>query len=151
MSLVSPRGTLSDSRISVHVCFTRFNAIRAHRTITARATRNTQRAETRNTQPTRNTQKTRYRDTQKTRNTQRAKRVTNYEFRVSCTSASWRSAKSSPWTDSGWLAGWLAGCLMGAMEAGRRIRRVRFCMHLYMATDSVMKQNFAFPGSYLEP
>ena len=46
------------------------------------------------------------------------------------------------------LAGWLS--LMGAMEAVRRIRQVRFCTHLYMATDSVMKRNFAFPGSYLE-
>ena len=48
------------------------------------------------------------------------------------------------------LAGWLANSSHGAMEAVRRIRRVRFCMHLYMATDSVMKRNFAFPGSYLE-
>ena len=49
--------------------------------------------------------------TQKSRNAQRAtrettsSRVTSYEFRVSCASASWRSAKSSPWTASGWPAG----------------------------------------------
>ena len=47
------------------------------------------------------------------------------------------------------LAGWLAS-LMGAMEAGRRIRRVRFCMHFCMPIDSVMKLNFTAPGSHLE-
>ena len=72
MSLVSPRGTLSDSRISAHVHFARFNAIRTCRTITARATRSAQK--------TRNTQKTRNRNTQETRNARRAK--TSYELRV---------------------------------------------------------------------
>ena len=50
---------------------------------------------------------------------------------------------------AGWLAGWLAS-LLGAMEAGRRIRRVRFCMHFCMPIDSVMKLNFTAPGSHLE-
>ena len=88
------------------------------------------------------TQNTRH--TQKSCNTQHA-RVTKYEVRVSCVSASWRSAKSSSWTDFG---SWPS--LMGAMQAVRRIRRVRFCMHLRMAVDSVMKPNFAALGSYLE-
>ena len=47
------------------------------------------------------------------------------------------------------FAGWLAS-LLGAMEAGRRIRRVRFCMHFCMPIDSVMKHNFTAPGSHLE-
>ena len=50
---------------------------------------------------------------------------------------------------AGWLAGWLAS-LLGAMEAGRRIRRVRFCMHFCMPIDSVMMHNFTAPGSHLE-
>ena len=49
-----------------------------------------------------------------------------------------------------WLAGWLANSSHGAMEAVRRIRRVRFCMHFCMAVDSVMKLNFTAPGSHLE-
>ena len=48
------------------------------------------------------------------------------------------------------LAGWLANSSHGAMEAVRRIRRVRFCMHFCMAVDSVMKLNFTAPGSHLE-
>ena len=37
-----------------------------------------------------------------------------------------------------------------AMEAARRIRRVRFCMHFCMAVDSVMQLNFTAPGAHLE-
>ena len=37
-----------------------------------------------------------------------------------------------------------------AMEAARRIRRVRFCMHFCMAVDSVMQLNFTALGAHLE-
>ena len=61
----------------------------------------------------------------------------------------WGPAIRGSWL-AGWLAGWLANSSHGAMEAVRRIRRVRFCMHFCMAVDSVMKLNFTAPGSHLE-
>ena len=97
--------------------------------------------ERRNTQNARRTHDTRRNCA--TRNT-RELRSTKFEFRVQVRVGARRNPPRGPTLVAGWPS------LLGAMEAVRRIRRVRFCMHLRMAVDSVMKPNFAAPGSYLE-
>ena len=128
---------------SAHRCARPFHALQRNpRASHDHSARNTQHA-TRRKRAARRNRATATRTKRATRNAQDELRVTSYEFRAQVRVGARR--KSSPWTDSGWLAGWLS--LMGPMEAGRPRRAVRFCMHLYMATDSVIKPNVATSGS----